>query len=163
MCSSFCSLMLVKLINQCIVNLLFSRISFIGFISIHVWLKCLLSSLCWISQCSYPMTDEASVNRQRIVDLQGFGNWVDDPVFRALRQALSCRRHETLSLLELFGGLSSGSIAALCLGFTNTVQSGYVDIETGLLRFIRRLHGLEFIERNWIVLRSLCLFEIGQI
>ena len=110
------------------------------------------------------MTDEASVNRQRIVDLQGFGNWVDDPVFSALRQALSCRRHETLSLLELFGGLSSGSIAALCLGFTNTVQSGYVDIETGLLRFIRRLHGLEFIEKNCSRdVMSLSLDELPQV
>ena len=67
-----------------------------------------------------------------------FGNWFRDPVFTEMRQLLESLR-VPFSLMELFGGLSTGHIAIAALGCLPDLKL-YCDINPDLIHWISQLH-----------------------
>jgi len=67
-----------------------------------------------------------------------FGNWFQDPVFTEMRKLLGSLC-VPLSLMELFGGLSTGHIAIAALGCRPDLKL-YCDINRDLIHWIAQVH-----------------------
>ena len=79
------------------------------------------------------------MNTETLNDGTQFGKWFTDRTFASMRKSLEPLRGTSLTLMELFGGLSTGFIALAALGM-HPVLRIYCDINDDLLHWVSQLH-----------------------